>query len=55
MEKPDIERRYQKVCQDIYQGRIKSALDALGALLRNVNRSDFFSTLKTSLKTTRAS
>jgi hypothetical protein len=41
MEKTEIERRYQKVCQDIYQGRIKSALDALGALLRNVNRSDF--------------
>ncbi|TRZ75884.1 MAG: hypothetical protein D4R97_01685 [Bacteroidetes bacterium] len=42
MEKTDIDRRYQKVCNDIYQGRIKSALDALRALLRNVNRSDFF-------------
>jgi hypothetical protein len=42
MEKTEIERRYQKVCQDIYEGRIKSALDALGALLRNVNQSEFF-------------
>ncbi|HZX61558.1 MAG TPA: hypothetical protein VFE66_00010, partial [Bacteroidales bacterium] len=42
MEKTDIERRYQKVCHDIYKGRIKSALDALGALLRNINRSDYF-------------
>ena len=42
MEKNDIERRYQKVCNDIFQGRIKSALDSLGALLRIVNRSDFF-------------
>ena len=41
MEKTDIERKYQKVCQDIYSGRIKSALDALGALLRNVNRADY--------------
>ena len=41
MEKTDIERRYQKVCQDIYSGRIKSAIDALGALLRNSNRMDY--------------
>lgn len=42
MERTDIERRYQKVCNDIYQGRIKSALDALGSLMRNANRSDYF-------------
>jgi tetratricopeptide (TPR) repeat protein len=41
MEKTDIERRYKKVCKDINAGRIKSALDALGALIRNVNRSDY--------------
>jgi tetratricopeptide (TPR) repeat protein len=41
MEKTDIERRYKKVCMDITAGRIKSALDGLGALIRNVNRSDY--------------
>jgi hypothetical protein len=41
MEKTDIERRYKKVCMDITAGRIKSALDGLGALIRNINRSDY--------------
>ncbi len=41
MEKKDINRRFQKVRNDINEGRIKSALDALGALIRNMNRSDY--------------
>ncbi|MCX6247846.1 MAG: hypothetical protein NTW10_08945 [Bacteroidetes bacterium] len=42
MERADIERKYSKICQDIYKGRIKSALDSLKALLVNTNRSDYF-------------
>jgi tetratricopeptide (TPR) repeat protein len=42
MEKSDIERRYSKVCNDINAGHIKSALDALGALIRNVSKSDYY-------------
>jgi len=41
MEKKDIDRRFQKVLNDVNEGRIKSALDALGALIRNMNRSDY--------------
>lgn len=41
MERSDIERKYQKVCNDINAGKIKSSLDALGALIRNMNRSDY--------------
>jgi tetratricopeptide (TPR) repeat protein len=41
MEMSDIERRYFKIGDDINAGRIKSALDALGALIRNVNRADY--------------
>jgi len=47
MEKPEIERRYQKVCEDINDGRIKSALDTLGGLIRSANRSDYFFDLET--------
>jgi tetratricopeptide (TPR) repeat protein len=42
MEKSEVERRYNQVCEDVYNHRIKSALDRVGILIRNVNPANYY-------------
>ncbi|MCX6243222.1 MAG: tetratricopeptide repeat protein [Bacteroidetes bacterium] len=42
MERSEVERRYNQVCDDVYHNRIKAALDRVGALIRNTNQSNDF-------------
>jgi tetratricopeptide (TPR) repeat protein len=42
MDKKETERKYQKICEDTNLGHIKSALDGLGALIRNERRTEYY-------------
>lgn len=42
MDRSEIDNKYNRICQDVYQGKIKSAIDKLSQLLRSATQADYF-------------
>jgi tetratricopeptide (TPR) repeat protein len=42
MERIEIDKKYDQICQDVYQEKLKSALERLSQLLRTVSQADYF-------------
>ena len=42
MEKKDIEKRFITVCNQVFSGRIKSAIDELNLMVKNTSQPDYF-------------
>ena len=42
MDRTEIENKYNRICQDVFNGKLKAALDKLSQLLRNATQADYF-------------
>jgi tetratricopeptide (TPR) repeat protein len=42
MERKKTEQQYEQICSHVFSGRLKSALDLTGKLIRNTSQSDYF-------------